>query len=45
MDQINGSVGLSGLAKAFGYTIYWGISYEVLSIFMVKIGYKLFTYK
>ena len=41
MDQINGSVGLSGLAKAFGYTIYW----EVYSIFIVKIGYKLFTYK
>ena len=35
---------LSGSAGVFGYTVYWGISFHVYSIFVLKIGYKLFPH-
>ena len=45
MNQMNGSVSLSVSARVFRYTVYWGIYFQVYSIFMLKIGYiKVFTH-
>ena len=33
-----------GSARAFGYTVYWGIWFQVYSIFMLKVGYRVFTH-